>query len=111
VVVDSPQDQTPEQRRADFDRALANRKLPRPIVGRRAVVQALRQNPKLDLTGKACCLACGATATHKDGPGTPLVIRHSADCPNRPTALTASLKAGAKAMQHEGLMDRIGGDW
>jgi hypothetical protein len=35
---------------------------------------------RLDLTGTACCLECGASAVHERGPGTPLILRHAVDC-------------------------------
>lgn len=35
-----------------------------------------------DMTGTVKCLDCPATAVHERGPGTPLVLRHDADCPN-----------------------------
>jgi len=37
-----------------------------------------------DMTGSAYCTDCGVRAVHERGPGTPLVIRHKADCPNSP---------------------------
>jgi hypothetical protein len=37
-----------------------------------------------DMTGSAYCADCGVRAVHERGLGTPLVIRHEADCPNSP---------------------------
>jgi len=33
------------------------------------------------MSGSAYCLDCGTRAVPERGPGTPLVIRHSKDCP------------------------------
>ena len=36
-----------------------------------------------DMSGTIRCSVCGAEAVHERGPGTPLVIRHKPDCPER----------------------------
>lgn len=36
-----------------------------------------------DMSYTARCMDCDVYAVHERGPGTPLVIRHLPDCPNR----------------------------
>jgi hypothetical protein len=42
-------------------------------------------NPKRrDMTGTVRCSVCKVGGVHERGPGSPLIIRHADDCPERP---------------------------
>lgn len=58
-----------------------------------------------DMSGTARCGVCGVEAVHERGPGTPLVIRHKADCFLNVSTLKSVSCAEEEPIQVEDIVD------